>query len=162
VKCVSHDLPRYHNGPVWPHNSAMCRRARTVRVSQTSTRNDGVTVRGSTCLRRSTSRAFSAALTGKRFRVQSPYPVSCSPQVWASTLPFWLLRTWLLGLEPCIPGGVVVCPPSIPDPISSHVENLRLAGARVDIEATASTVKARRLPHGFQPIELRRVPHSNT
>jgi len=59
----------------------------------------------------------------------------------------------LLGLEPCIPDGVVTCSPSIPEAFGSlSVENLPLAGARIDIEAAGTEVKLRGLPAGYRLI----------
>jgi glycogen debranching enzyme len=141
----------YHNGSVWPHDSAICAAglARYGFLKQAEAVTVGL---------------FDAAKTfGGRlpelfcgfdrhaFPVPVPYPASCSPQAWASASPFWLLRTTLLGLDPCIPDGVVRFAPTVPDSFGSvSVENLFLAGARLEIEVTPTAATVRGLPIGCQ------------
>jgi len=140
----------YHNGSVWPHDSAICaaglarygflREAEAVTVGLFEA-----------------AEAFGGRLPElfcgfdrKTFPIPVPYPSSCSPQAWASASPFWLLRTALLRLEPSIPDRIVACAPSIPEAFGSvSVENLFLAGARLAIEATGDVAKVRGLLAGW-------------
>jgi glycogen debranching enzyme len=139
----------YHNGSVWPHDSAIC--AAGLARYGFSKQAEAVTVGLFEA-----AQAFGGRLPElfcgfdrQTFPIPVPYPASCSPQAWASASPFWLLRKTLLGLEPCVPDGVVTCAPSIPDSFGSlSVENLFLAGARLDIDATGNEAKVRGLPDG--------------
>jgi glycogen debranching enzyme len=143
----------YHNGSVWPHDSAICAAglARYGFHKQAQELTVGLF---------DVAQAFGGRLPElfcgfdrQTFPMPIGYPASCSPQAWASASPFWLLRTTLLGLEPCIPDGVVTCSPSIPEAFGSlSVENLPLAGARIDIEATGTEAKVRGLPAGYRLI----------
>lgn len=137
----------YHNGSVWPHDSAICA-AGLVRYGFLE-EAEAVTVG-----------LFQAAETfGGRlpelfcgfdraaFPVPVPYPSSCSPQAWASATPFWLLRTSLLRLQPSIPDGTFTCSPIVPARFGALlVENLLLGGARVSIEAQGTVAEVRGLP----------------
>ena len=96
----------YHNGSVWPHDSAICAAglARYGFLKEAQEVTVGLF---------EAAHAFGGRLPElfcgfdrQRFPIPIPYPASCSPQAWASASPFWLLRTTLLRLEPCIPDGV--------------------------------------------------------
>ena len=141
----------YHNGSVWPHDSAIC--AAGLARYGFSEQAQAVTV----------GLFEAAAAFGGRlpelfcgfdrqtFPIPVPYPASCSPQAWASASPFWLLRTTLLRLEPSAHDRLVACDPSIPDAFGTlSVENLFLAGARLAIEATGNVAKVSGLPEGWR------------
>jgi glycogen debranching enzyme len=140
----------YHNGSVWPHDSALCAAglARYGFLQQAEAVTVGLF---------EAAEAFGGRLPELfcgfdrgEFPVPVPYPSSCSPQAWASAAPFWLLRTTLLRLEPSIPDGLVACAPSIPSSFGSlSVENLFLAGSRLAIEATGSVAQVQGLPTGW-------------
>ena len=143
----------YHNGSVWPHDSAICAAglARYGFLEQAEAVTVGLF---------EAAEAFGSRLPElfcgfdrQTFPIPVPYPASCSPQAWASASPFWLLRTTLLRLEPSAPDRVVACSPSIPDSIGSlSVENLFLAGARLAVEATGNIAKVSGLPDGWRLI----------
>jgi glycogen debranching enzyme len=150
----------YHNGSVWPHDSAICAAglARYGFHKQAQELTVGLF---------EAAHAFGGRLPElfcgfdrQTFPIPIGYPASCSPQAWASASPFWLLRTTLLGLEPRIPDGVVAFAPSIPDAFGSlSVENLPLAGTRIDVDAKGTEVKVRGLPPGCRLItEPKRTP----
>jgi glycogen debranching enzyme len=140
----------YHNGSVWPHDSAICAAglARYGFIREAQEVTVGLF---------EVAQAFGGRLPElfcgfdrKTFPIPIPYPDSCSPQAWASASAFWLLRTTLLGLEPCVPDRAVVCNPSIPNAFGNlSVENLPLAGRRINIEATETAVEVRGLPPGY-------------
>ncbi len=141
----------YHNGSVWPHDSAICAAglARYGFVEEAQAVTVGLL---------EAARAFGGRLPElfcgfdrKAFPVPVSYPASCAPQAWASATPFWLLRTTLLRLEPSIPAGTLSCAPSIPEDFGSiSVENLFLADARLSIEAAGTTAKVSGLPDGIK------------
>jgi glycogen debranching enzyme len=141
----------YHNGSVWPHDSAICAAglARYGFLEQADAVAVGLF---------DAAEAFGGRLPELfcgfdrvAFPVPVPYPASCSPQAWASAAPFWLLRTTLLRLEPSIPDGVVACAPSVPAVFGSlSVDNLFLAGSRLAVEATGTVAKVQGLPTGWR------------
>jgi glycogen debranching enzyme len=143
----------YHNGSVWPHDSAIC--AAGLARYGFSKEAEAVTV-GLFAAAQAFSGRLPELFCGfdrQTFPIPVPYPASCSPQAWASASPFWLLRTTLLGLEPRIPDGVVSCLPTIPEAFGSlSVENLFLADARLQIEATGTAAKVSGLPTEYRLI----------
>jgi len=141
----------YHNGSVWPHDSAIC--AAGLARYGFHKEAEAVTV----------GLFEAAAAFGGRlpelfcgfdrdtFPMPVSYPSSCAPQAWAAASPFWLLRTTLLGLEPSVPDGVVRCAPRIPGAFGRmDVGNLPLADARISIVADGRTPVVRGLPDGVE------------
>jgi glycogen debranching enzyme len=143
----------YHNGSVWPHDSAICAAglARYGFLKQAEAVTVGLF---------EAADAFGGRLPElfcgfdrAAFPIPIPYPASCSPQAWASASPFWLLRTTLLRLEPSIPDGLVACSPCIPKAFGSlSVDNLFLAGTRLAIEASGTLAQVRGMPEHWRLI----------
>jgi len=120
----AYDPLSYHNGSVWPHDTAICAAgaARYGRWDVVDRIMDG---------------AFDAAvefngrppeLFAGMNRADAPmpvaYPSSCSPQAWASASTLLLVRS-LLGLRPGAPGGLQVDRSDL-----RAVSDLRLDGLR--------------------------------
>lgn len=130
----AYDPVSYHNGSVWPHDSAICA-AGLARYGFVDEANQ-------------VARAvFDAAIAfGGRlpelycgfdrteFPYPIPYPTSCSPQAWAAAAPFLLLRA-LLGFDPDLPQGKVHLNPHLREFGRIEVQNMPLAGRRVAITA---------------------------
>jgi glycogen debranching enzyme len=141
----------YHNGSVWPHDSAICAAglARYGFVAEAEKVTVGLF---------QAAEAFGGRLPELfcgfdrgAFPIPVPYPASCSPQAWASASPFWLLRTALLRLEPSVPDGTIRCAPVIPAAFGTlSVENLLLGGSRVSIKASGTTAELVGLPETLQ------------
>jgi glycogen debranching enzyme len=141
----------YHNGSVWPHDSAICAAglSRYGFVERANAVTMGLL---------EASDAFGGRLPElfcgfdrTAFEIPVPYPTSCAPQAWASAAPFWLLRSSLLRLEPSVPDGTVDCAPSLPEAFGDlSVENLSLGGSRISIEASGTTVKVSGLPSAWR------------
>ncbi|MHB1583205.1 MAG: amylo-alpha-1,6-glucosidase [Acidimicrobiales bacterium] len=148
----------YHNGSVWPHDSAIC--AAGLARYGFFDRAQRITVG----LLEAAS-AFGGRLPElfcgfdrDAFPTPVPYPSSCSPQAWASATPFLLLRTTLLGLDPSIPDGTLTCSPHVPAAYGDlSVENLYLAQGRISIEAAGEVGKVSGLPEGIELVADRRV-----
>ena len=148
----------YHNGSVWPHDSAICAAglARYGFLEEAQAVTLGLL---------EAAQAFGGRLPELfcgfdrgAFPAPVPYPAACAPQAWAAAAPYWLLRTTLLGLEPSIPDGVVSCAASVPEALGPLVvENLLLADARLSIEATGTTAKVSGLPDG---VRLEQTAHA--
>jgi glycogen debranching enzyme len=133
----------YHNGSVWPHDTALCV-AGLMRYRHIP---GAVEV----AHRLADSLLDAAAAFGGRLpelfcgfpRHQHdppvPYPTSCSPQAWASAAPLLLVRA-LLGLDPHVPERrVTLCPRVPPWWGTILLDQLRLGPARLDVVAIEET-----------------------
>jgi glycogen debranching enzyme len=130
-----YDPVSYHNGSVWPHDTAICAA--------------GLARYGFTEEAGRVARALfdAAVLEGGRLpelfcgfdRAEFPVPVSvpsaCSPQAWAAASPLLLLRA-LLGLEPDVPAGRVYLdpPPERAQFADITIRDMPLAGRRVEVD----------------------------
>lgn len=132
----------YHNGSVWPHDTAIC-------------------ILG--LQRYGFDRAAARAVTGlvdaaahfPYFRLPElfcgygrdsgapvSYPVACSPQAWAAAAPFALVQA-MLGLSPDAAGGVLRIRPALPDWLGRlTVRGLKVGAAVVDLTVTRAGVQA--------------------
>lgn len=143
----------YHNGSVWPHDTALCI-AGLMRYAH---------VPGAVPLaHRIASGLLAAGLAfggrlpelycgfpSETFSPPVPYPTSCSPQAWASAAPFMLLRAFL-GLEPNVPKQKVAIRPDLPREWGSlTLDRLRLAGKTLKISAAEKAVQQADLPEGW-------------
>ena len=105
-----YDPLSYHNGSVWPHDTAICvaglRRAGRVDDALRLTAGSSPRVRH----RGRNARAVSG-ISREEAPVPVGYPASCRPQAWASAAPLLILRS-LLGLEPDVPSGRIIIDPA--------------------------------------------------
>ncbi len=141
----------YHNGSVWPHDSAICAAglARYGLLAEAEAVTVGLLQAAETFGGRLPE--LFCGFDRTAFPIPVPYPASCSPQAWASAAPFWLLRTSLLHLEPSVPDGTLDCSPVVPSGLGTlHVENLLLGGARISIRATGTSAEVSGLPEGIR------------
>ena len=124
----------YHNGSVWPHDTALC----AAGIARYGHRNAAVQLLGS---------AFEAAV---RFDMRLPelfcgfarvrgappiaYPVACLPQAWAAGAPFMLLQA-CLGVEiDGLHGEIHVDRPQLPVGIDEvRLLDIDVAGTRMDL-----------------------------
>lgn len=141
-----YDPLSYHNGSVWPHDTA---------IAIAGLRRSG---RPDEAMQLARNLLAAASATGGEMpelfsgisRSDAPvpvgYPASCRPQAWASGAPLLILRS-LLGLEPSIPTGRVYLDPILP---SRHAKltlsSLPLAGYRAHLAIDAQTTAVQGLP----------------
>jgi glycogen debranching enzyme len=128
----------YHRGSVWPHDNSIIAhgmalneyRAPVIRLFTTM---------------------YQAALTFRDYRlpelfcgvqrrehdVPVHYPVSCSPQAWASGAMFLILSS-VLGIRPSAPKKELnIVNPQLPDWLNHlHVRNLKIGNSRVGLDFT--------------------------
>lgn len=164
----------YHNGSVWPHDTALCvaglmRYAHVPGAVELAHRlADGLL---------DAADAFGGRLPElfcgfprERHAPPVPYPTSCSPQAWASAAPLLLLRS-LLGLDPDVPGQRLRLQPRLPARWGSvRLDELRLGPARLQVSAAGGTAQVHGAPADWtvdirQPIPAQRsgsVDHSAT
>ncbi|HEV2371381.1 MAG TPA: glycogen debranching N-terminal domain-containing protein [Streptosporangiaceae bacterium] len=142
----------YHNGSVWPHDTAICA-AGLMRYGLVES------------AQRLATALFDAAqgLGGRlpelfcgfdraEFSEPVPYPTACSPQAWAVASALFLLRI-LLRFDPDIPSHRVWCAPVVPDwYLPMRVERFHLAGARVSFDIKRDGWSLADLPAGTELI----------
>jgi len=151
----------YHNGSVWPHDTAIC----AAGLARYGFREQAEAV---TVGLFDAAEAFGGRLPElfcgfdrDAYPVPVPYPSSCSPQAWSAAAPFGLLRAVLLGLEPSAPDGTLACNPSVPKAFGAlSVTNLLVAGVRATIEASGTTATVSGLPSNVRL--LRGPPNPGT
>jgi glycogen debranching enzyme len=144
----------YHNGSVWPHDSALCAaglmRYGFVEAAQ----------RVALGLLAATS-GFGGRLPElfcgfDRAEYPAPvaYPTSCTPQAWAAATPIHLLRT-LLRFDPSVPAGKLYIAPALPEEFGAlRVRGLRVASARITLDVEGGRVTATNLPPGLDFVAL--------
>jgi glycogen debranching enzyme len=141
-----YDPLSYHNGSVWPHDTAIAvaglRRAGFV--------DEALDL---TAQLLSTSAACDfrlpellSGLTPDDLSIPIPYPASCSPQAWAAAAPLLLVRA-LLGLEPDIPNGRVALDPHLPAGASYlSLDGVALGPGLTTIRVDGSAARIEGLP----------------
>lgn len=139
----------YHNGSVWPHDTALCMAGLMRYGFVAEAQKLGLALLDAA---RFTDWRLPELFTGvdrDDLAEPVPYPTACSPQAWASGAPLLVLRT-LLRLDPDVPRGRVWLAPELPAEIGDvTVERLPLAGASVTIQAGPDGVGIRGLPSGL-------------
>ena len=145
----------YHNGSVWPHDSAIVA-AGLMRYGFVEEANrvivglfDAATHFG--------GRLPELFCGFDRDQYEEPvvYPASCSPQAWAAATPFLLLRT-LLRFEPSVPTGELWLAPAPPLEFGDiHMRNVPFAGGRVSLDVGKAGTSVSGLP---QYLTLHRSP----
>jgi glycogen debranching enzyme len=128
----------YHRGSVWPHDNSLCVHG----MALNEFREQATQV---------FTNLFQAALRFRDFRLPElfcgiqrrdfddpvHYPVSCSPQAWASGAMFLMLNS-ILGIRPSAPRKELnVVNPELPEWLEHlHIRNLRIGGCRVGLDFT--------------------------
>lgn len=126
----------YHRGSVWPHDNSLIAHGMALNEFRAPAL-------------RLFSTLFQAALTFRDYRlpelfcgvqrrehdVPVHYPVSCSPQAWASGALFLILNS-LLGIRPSAPRKEVnIINPVLPEWLDHlHIRNLRIGNSRVGLD----------------------------
>jgi glycogen debranching enzyme len=132
---AAYDPISYHNGSVWPHDSAICAAglARYGYTEEAARVADGL-LAAATSFGGRLPELF-CGFDRSEFPLPVSYPTSCSPQAWASAAPLLLLRS-LLRLDPDVPEGTVHVAERLPagfGPI--RIRNLRLGDHSMTINA---------------------------
>jgi glycogen debranching enzyme len=144
-----YDPLSYHNGSVWPHDTAI-NIAGLLRYGF-STEADQIIAGLLAAAATSGGRLpeLFAGLTPHELPVPVPYPSSCSPQAWASAAPLLIARS-LLGLEPDLAHQRLIIAPQLPQGRHLNVSALPLAEHRIDITAGHGPVHVQGLPKSIQ------------
>jgi glycogen debranching enzyme len=128
----------YHNGSVWPHDNAMIARGfRSMHLPQYT--QDVFSGLFEAC-RRMHYKRMPELFCGfpREISKSDPpirYPVACSPQAWAASAPFSLIKS-LLNIKPQSDSRCLVIDQPILPPGINHVgiKNLRVENTRFDLE----------------------------
>ncbi|HEX4381970.1 MAG TPA: amylo-alpha-1,6-glucosidase, partial [Myxococcales bacterium] len=139
----------YHNGTIWPHDNSLIAMGFSNYGLQKSAAQvlTGLYDAGRQFRHNRLPELFCGLGRGENGLVVS-YPVSCSPQAWASGAPFLLLRA-CLGLYPDAPRKTLkIVNPRLPEWLSElTIEDLRVGQTRLTLhfahsgEGTFATVK---------------------
>jgi glycogen debranching enzyme len=153
----AYDPLSYHNGSVWPHDSALCAAgaaryggdALALRIA------DGLLEAATRCGARLPELFAGLSTTD----VPSPvaYPSSCSPQAWASASVLLLLRA-LTGLDADVPNQRIYVTDR-----KTHLPNFRLSrlhvgGQRLDLAVSEGVVHLEAVPAHFDVVRRRSTP----
>ncbi|WP_127131937.1 glycogen debranching N-terminal domain-containing protein [Georgenia sp. SYP-B2076] len=144
----AYDPLAYHNGSVWPHDTALCiaGAARYGRWDVVDRLVDGA-LETARLFRGRPPELFSG-LDRAEVPTPVPYPASCSPQAWASASLLMNVRS-LLGLEPTA-DGVAVRRTDVEGLPNLSVVGLRGPRGPVDVQLLFGTLAIE--PHGSVPV----------
>jgi glycogen debranching enzyme len=131
----------YHRGSVWPHENSLIAHGMALNEYREP-------------VRKVMTALFQAALNFRDYRLPElfcgvqrrehdqpvHYPVSCSPQAWASGAWF-LLLTSILGIRPNAPQRELsIVNPELPEWLNRfHIRNLRIGESRVALDFVRDT-----------------------
>ncbi len=138
----AYDPLSYHNGSVWPHDTAICLAgaARYGRWDVVDRLTDGL-LDASMYFGGRLPELF-AGLSRRLVPVPVPYPGSCSPQAWAAASVLLLLRA-NLGLDADVPGHKISLRPEGRLVRDISCDRLVIGGRHVSITVRDGTVIAR-------------------
>jgi glycogen debranching enzyme len=150
-KAVNYDPCSYHNGSVWPHDSALAaagmRKAGCAREAELVAR--GILEAGMAFPDRRLPELWCGTLRAPG-ELPDDYRNSCSPQNWAAASTFSLLTT-LLGLSAdARRRRLRIAPVATPMFNRLEVTGLHFAGHRLDFVVEGAEVRLGRLPRGVK------------
>ncbi len=140
----AYDPLSYHNGSVWPHDTAICAAgaARYGRWDIVDRIVDGA-LAAATHFGGRPPELF-AGIARDEVPVPVAYPASCSPQAWSSASVLLLVRA-MLGIQPT-PTGVELTRPEFGALPAIKVSGLRSRGGRFDVDVADAVASV--VPHG--------------
>jgi glycogen debranching enzyme len=141
----------YHNGSVWPHDTAIAVAGLANYGFVEETQQIALGLLDASAHFGGRLPELFCGFSRADFACPVPYPTSCSPQAWAAASSRLVLRS-LLRFEPDIPHGQVLLRPMVPDRLLPlRLQNVPLAGTRVNITVEADGgVDVRDLPAGVR------------
>jgi glycogen debranching enzyme len=150
TRMAAYNPMSYHNGSVWPHDTALCvaglmRYAHLPGAVELAHRLAGGVLDAATAFGGRLPELY-CGFASDRFHAPVPYPTACSPQAWASAAPLLLVRA-LLGLDPDVPARRVRLRPQLPPSWGTiRLRQLRLGKAVVEITAAGQDAGIQNLP----------------
>ncbi len=155
---VGYNPISYHNGSVWPHDSAICAAGlmRYGMIEESHRVMEGLVAAGAHFGNRMPE--LFAGLNRSQYPYPVSYPTSCSPQAWAAASPLLFLRT-MLRFEPDIRNSELQLAPAIPDWIGMlRLEQIPLMGGHLSIEMEREHLEVIGLPEGLTIARTARKP----
>jgi glycogen debranching enzyme len=146
----AYDPVSYHNGSIWPHDNAFIV-AGLVRYGFVSEaqRIAEALLDAAEHFDGRLPELFCGFERGD-YPEPVPYPMSCSPQAWASAAPVHLIRT-LLRFDPHLPCDELWVDPVLPPAFTPlRVEGVALGDARIDLEVSAEGAVVEGAPRGVE------------
>jgi glycogen debranching enzyme len=127
----------YHNGSVWPHDTAIAVAGLARYGFANAARRVALGLLDAAMAHDGRLPELFSGIDRRDVAVPVDYPTSCSPQAWAAASPLLLLRV-LFGLEPDVPAGRVGASPIIPDGLGRlELRGLPLGQSHVDLRWAA-------------------------
>lgn len=143
----------YHNGSVWPHDTAIAiaglmRYRHISAAARLAERLATGLIDAADAFDGRLPELF-CGFPRTKFHAPVPYPTACAPQAWASAAPLLLVRS-LLGLMPNVPQRSLVVMPALPRRWGTVLlTDLRLGETTLDIEARGDTATVLRAPNDW-------------
>jgi glycogen debranching enzyme len=145
----------YHNGSVWPHDSALVAAGLMRYGYADEARRVAFGLLEAADFFDDRLPELFCGFDRDEYPEPVAYPNSCSPQAWAAAAPIYLIST-LLRFEPCVPTNQVWLAPALPQDFGNlRIDHIPLDGSRVSIEVSRDDVVVSGLPEG---LTLHRVP----
>jgi glycogen debranching enzyme len=145
----------YHNGSVWPHDSAICAAGlmRYGFVEESHAITLGLL---------DAAAAFDGHLPElfcgfERAKFPTPvgYPNACAPQAWAAATPFFLLLSTVFRFDPGRHNAGIGAAPTVPPGLGAvRIENLAVGRKSLTLDT-----EPQRVATGGITVEIPRVPH---
>ncbi len=152
----AYDPLSYHNGSVWPHDTALCVSGLMRYGFVEQAQQVAVALLDAAAHFGHRLPELFCGHSREQVPVPVPYPTSCSPQAWAAAAPLELLRA-LLRLEPQVHRGRLRCAPAVPARyLPLELANLRFGDYQVLLDVTEEGWRIEGL-HG-PALELDDVP----
>jgi glycogen debranching enzyme len=128
----------YHRGSVWPHDNSLIAHGMALQEFREPAIRDLTTLfQAALNFRDYRLPELFCGVQRREFDVPVHYPVSCSPQAWASGAMFLILNS-VLGIRPSAPRKELnIINPVLPDWLDYlHIRNLRIGNSRVGLDFT--------------------------
>ena len=128
----------YHRGSVWPHDNSLVVHGMALNeYRQQATRVFGTLFQAALRFRDYRLPELFCGVQRRDFDDPVHYPVSCSPQAWASGSIFLMLNS-ILGIRPSAPRKELnIINPELPEWLDHlHIRNLRIGNSRVGLDFT--------------------------
>jgi len=130
---TAYDPLSYHNGSVWPHDTAIAVAGLARYGLLPAAQRLGMAVLDAAAAFGGRPPELFAGVPRTEGRLPATYPSSCAPQAWASAAPWLVLRS-LLRLEPDVPAGRLGIASFLPPALRQlQLHRMALGRDRVDV-----------------------------
>jgi glycogen debranching enzyme len=156
---VGYNPISYHNGSVWPHDTAICA-AGLMRYGLVDAAHlviEGL-VDAAASFGNRLPELFAGIERGRDFPFPVSYPTSCSPQAWAAASPLLMLRA-LLHFDPELRLKQLHLAPDIPEWMGRlTLSRIPVMGGHLSIEVEGDKCQVVEAPAGLEIVPTPRPP----